>query len=178
MTLGDVLASLAAALVIYISWTATLLLVALALPHQVTRAERRLLDAPGLCAALGAVILLVLGILSARLMGSGPGPTKLLGGLILGGIGFGAAVGSAAIVKILAGRMDVLGSALTPFERLTRASALYAAAGFFPILGWFIVLPAALLLSLGSAALALRVKPKTAPAISDFEKTVSLEPLR
>ena len=42
---------------------------------------------------------------------------------------------------------------MTPFASLTRASALYVLAGFLPIIGWFVLLPAALFLSVGSAVL-------------------------
>jgi len=74
------------------------------------------------------------------------------------------AVGSAAAIRLLGARIDALGSPMTPFASLTRASVLYVAAGFLPIIGWGVVLPAALLLSLGSGVAALgRAKPQARP---------------
>ena len=73
----------------------------------------------------------------------------------MGGLGVVAALGSAAIVRLLSARIDALGSPMTPFASLTRASVLYVAAGYLPVIGWGIVLPAALLLSVGSGVAVL-----------------------
>ena len=53
---------------------------------------------------------------------------------------------------------------MTPFASLTRASVLYVAVGFLPVIGQFAILPAALLLAVGSGVPALfRARPKPYP---------------
>ena len=48
-----------------------------------------------------------------------------------------------------------MGSPMTPFASLTRASVLYTAAGFLPVIGWFGLLPLALFLAVGSGVAVL-----------------------
>lgn len=165
MTLGDILAALAAIFIVGASWAAAILLVALAFPRPVARAETALREAPGRCAGVGSAIVLVCGLLAILLVNVAPGPLKLLGALLLGGLGLLAALGSAAIVRLVASRIDDLGSPLSHFGSLTRASVLYVCAGFLPILGWFFLIPAALLFSVGCGLAALRQPKKSRTAL-------------
>jgi hypothetical protein len=155
MTLGDVLAILAAVFIVGASWAAAILLVALAFPKPVARAETCLTTAPGRCAGLGFFALLVCGLPAILLISAAPEPLKLVGVVLLGALGLLVALGNAAIVRLVASRIDDLGSPLTPFGSMTRASVLYVSAGSLPILGWFFFVPAALLLSIGCGLSAL-----------------------
>lgn len=155
MTIGDVLAVIAAVLLVGASWAATILTIALAFPARVTSAQAKLTGAPGVCLGRGLAVLLVGGLLAIALSQAATGPVRGLALLILGGLGVVAALGSAAIVRLLGARIDALGSPMTPFASLTRASVLYVAAGFLPVIGWGVVLPAALLLSVGSGVAVL-----------------------
>jgi len=164
MTIGDVLAVIAAALLVGASWAATILTIALAFPARVAAAQARLTSAPGTCLARGLVVLVIGVVLAIVLSKAAAGPVRGLALLVLGGLGVIAAVGSAAAIRLLGARIDALGSPMTPFASLTRASVLYVSAGFLPIIGWGVVLPAALLLSLGSGVAALgRAKPQARP---------------
>jgi len=165
MTLGDILAALAAIFIVGASWAASVLLVALAFPRPVARAETALRETPGRCAGVGSAVVLVCGLLAILLINVAPGPLKLLGAVLLGGLGFLAALGSGAIVRLVAGRIDDLGSPLSPFGSLTRAAVLYVAAGFLPILGWFFLIPAAVLFSVGCGLEALRQPKKSVAAL-------------
>lgn len=156
MTFGDVLAALAVVFIVGASWAAAILLVALAFPRPVARAETCLTTAPGRCAGIGSGAVLVCGLLAILLLNTAPGPLKLAGAVLLGVLGLLSTLGSAAIVRLVASRIDDLGSPLSPFGSLTRASVLYVSAGFLPVLGWFFFLPAALLLSVGCGLRALR----------------------
>lgn len=155
MTLGDILAALAVVFIVGASWAAAILLAALAFPRPVARAKACLTTAPGRCAGAGTVALLVGGFPAFLLITFAPGPLKLLGAVLLGVLGLLSTLGSAAIVRLVASRIDDLGSSLTAFGSLTRASVLYVSAGFLPVLGWFFFLPAALLLSVGCGLSAL-----------------------
>lgn len=162
MTIGDILAVIAAVLLVGASWAATILMIALAFPARVAAAQAKLTGAPGACMGRGLVVLVVSLLLAAALSKAAAGPARLLALVVLGGLGVVAALGSAAVVRLLGGRIDALGSPMTPFGSLTRASALYVAAGFLPVIGWGIVLPAALLLSVGSGV-AVLFKARPAP---------------
>jgi len=165
MTIGDILAVIAAVLLVGASWAATILMIALAFPARIAAAQAKLIGAPGACLARGFATLLVCGLLAIALSKAAAGPARLLALLLLGGLGVVAALGSAATVRLLSARIDALGSPMTPFASLTRASVLYVAAGFLPVIGWAAVLPAALLLSVGSGvAVLFRAKPQARPA--------------
>ena len=110
MTIGDVLAAIAIIFIVGASWTSAILLAALGLPKPVARAENNLLAAPGRCAALGSAAMLLFGLMTTMLLSAAPGPGKLLGGVMLGLLGLVAALGSGAIVQLLARRIDALGS--------------------------------------------------------------------
>ena len=161
MTLGDVLAVIAAVMIVGASWAAAILMIALAFPAKVTLAQEKLTIAPGWCAGRGVVAVAAGGVLALALSQAAAGPARLLAALILGALGIVAALGSAAIVRLLGARIDALGSPMTPFASLTRASFLYVGAGFFPVIGTFAILPAALVLSVGCGLPTLfRLKPK------------------
>ena len=177
MTIGDILAVIAAVLLVGASWAATILMIALAFPARVAAAQAKLTAAPGACLARGFVVLLVSAVLAIALSKAAAGPARLLALLVLGGLGVIAAVGSAAVVRLLSARIDALGSPMTPFASLTRASVLYVAAGFLPVIGWGVVLPAALLLSVGSGVTVLfgarrqaqPTRPLPSPALETLE---------
>ena len=179
MTLGDVLAVVAAVMLVGASWAAAILMVALAFPARVSEAQAKLTQFPGICLSRGLVVSGVGGVLAIALSQAPAGPVKLLAALILGALGIVAAIGSAAVVRLLGARIDALGSPMTPFASLTRASFLYVGAGFFPVIGTFAILPAALFLSVGCGLPALfRAKPKArssavlSPAIPIGEREI------
>lgn len=168
MTLGDILAVIAAVMLVGASWAATILTVALAFPAKVAAAQEKLTAAPGWCAGRGLVVTAVCALAAIALSQAAAGPARLLAAVILGALGIVAAIGSAAAVRLLSGRIDALGSPMTPFASLTRASVLYVAVGFLPIVGWAGILPVALILSVGSGvAVLFRARPKmqAAPTI-------------
>ncbi len=166
MTIGDVLAAVAALLTLGASWGAAILLAALAFPARAARAQTRLTEHPWACLGRGVVVLTVCG-LPALLLAQAPGPVRLLLLFPLGLLAAGAVVGSAAAVRLLAGRIETVGSPLAPFAALTRATFLFVSAGFLPVFGWFLVLPAALLLALGAGLPALLPARTHAPAFAE-----------
>ncbi len=154
MTLGDILAVTAGLMLTGAAWTATILLFALAFPGRTAAAQAKLTVSPGRCLMVGLGTTAVAGLLAAICFGAAAGPVKLVAGLIAAGIGMTAALGSAGMIQLLGERITHLGTPMTPFASLTRASVLYVLAGFLPVIGWFVVLPAALCLAVGSGVLA------------------------
>jgi hypothetical protein len=63
-----------------------------------------------------------------------------------------------------------MGAGMAPFAGMTRAVALYVLAGYTPLIGWFVVAPAALLISVGSFAATIR------PRRTDAARPVVAEP--
>jgi len=175
MTLGDILAVIAAILTVGAAWVATILLVVLAFPARVAGAQAKLTGAPGRCAGQGFGVALGIGLLAA-ICANGPGPVKGVSLVLLGALGATAALGSAAVVRFLGGRIDVMGSPMAPFASLTRASALYVASGFLPVIGWFFVMPVALLLSVGSGVASLW--PEKKPKVVSPSPNAFVEPVQ
>lgn len=170
MTIGDVLAALAAIGAVGAAWTATILLFALAFPARAAAAQAKLTAAPGASLGIGLAVVLIGSLLAAACWHAPAGPIKLLAGVIAGGIGLAAALGSAGAVRLLGERVDAAGAAPSPFASLTRAAILYVLSGFLPALGWFVLLPGALLLSVGSGVTALLpVRVKSAARRADSE---------
>ncbi len=160
MTIGDVLAVIAGLLTVGAAWAATILVVALAFPTRVAAAQGKLTASPGLCLARGLGIVVIGGLLAAMFWGAAAGGHRLLAGVVLGGLGLLAALGSAAMARLLGERIDAMGSPMTPFASLTRASVLYVTAGFLPVIGWFVLMPLALMLAVGSGVAVLRGEKK------------------
>jgi len=150
MTIGDILAVIALLVATGAAWGATILLTLTLFPERVERAQDALLTKPAHCFWRGAGASLVLGVLGVAAMNL-PGPGRLFSIILLGGLAAAAAVGSGGIVRTMSDRIGKEGTDLTPFARLTRATALYVCAGFLPLVGWLAIVPAALLLAVGSA---------------------------
>lgn len=169
MTIGDVLAVVAAVVAVGLCWAATLLLTALAFPERARRAGEAVTSAPGRCLARGAGVFFVVGVLAFALMHSPAGPVRLVGDVAWGVLALFAAVGSAGIARLLGERVQAVGTHMTPFAALTRGTALYVLAGFLPVVGWFLIVPLALLFSLGGAVAALRPARRATPTIAEPE---------
>lgn len=176
MTIGDVLAVVAALAAVGIGWAATVLMVALAFPERARRAGEAIAGAPGVSLARGAGLFVAVAFVAGTLIHHAAGPVRLIGFALWAGLGLFAAVGSAGIARLLGERIQGVGTHMRPFAALTRGAALYVAAGFLPIIGWFLVAPLALLFSLGGAFAALRpirparpareAAPEYAPAVT------------
>ena len=175
MTIGDVLAVVAGIGAVGAAWIAAILLFALAFPTRAAAAEKKLTEAPGAAFGLGLTVVLVGGLLAAVCWNSPAGPIKLLAAVIAGAICLAAAVGSAGAVRLLGERIDAAGTGFSPFASLTRAAILYVLAGFLPVLGWFLILPVALLLSVGSGTAALLPKRVKQPARQAEIESVKVE---
>ncbi len=169
MTIGDVLAVTAGISLVGAAWTATILLFVLAFPGRTAAAQARLTAAPGACFGQGLAVILIAAFLAALCWNASAGPVKLLAGLIAGGIGLAAALGSAGAVRLLAERISSPRLAPPPFGGVTRAAILYVLAGFLPLLGWFVLVPGALLLSVGSATSVMLPRRAAQPARTQSE---------
>lgn len=159
MTIGDILAVIAAVALAGASWAATLIGTALLFPSVVDRAALRLSTSGGRCVGQGVLAVVAMAIVGAILH---TGPLRLLSAGLWCGLALTSAVGGAAVIRLMGERIGWLGSEMSPFARLTRAAALYVGAGFVPVAGWFLLTPIAALATVGAGLGALR-KPRPLP---------------
>lgn len=159
MTIGDVLAVIAAVVLVAASWGSTLLVVSLAFRSKAAAAENRIVSAPGSSFATGFAVIVVVGIAAALLNRSHAGPVRIGAGALLTGLAVLAAVGGAGIIRLLSERIQETGSPMQPFTTLTRSAALYVFAGLVPIFGWFVITPVAACLSVGGGIAAMLGRP-------------------
>src|SRR5580700_7902068 len=140
MTIGDILAVIAAVMLAAASWGSTVLMAGLLFTAVTARAEEKLWSAPRKCLGQGFLATLVM-VLASLLFIHAAGPLRLVSYALWATLAFAAAIGSAGIVRIMADRISGAGTELTGFARLTRATFLYVAAGFVPVVGWFLFTP-------------------------------------
>lgn len=155
MTIGDILAVIAAVMLAAASWGATVLMTGLLFPSAAARAEEQLLTGAGKCFARGFFSTLAMVLVSLFFIHAA-GPFRLISYTLWAVLSLSAALGSAGVIRIMAGRIDHFGTAMTGFACLTRATALYVAGGFVPIVGWFLFTPVAAIGTIGAGLAALR----------------------
>lgn len=173
MTIGDVLAAIAAIFTLGATWAATILLVALAFPVRAQRAQEALVSSPGASLARGLGVALLF-LAAAGALGHHPaGPVRLLAALLWACLGALTALGSAGIARLIGERIQTVGVSMSPFASLTRGTLVYVISGFLPIIGWFLVAPVALLLSLGSGVGALN---RAQPVALERESLITMGP--
>jgi hypothetical protein len=173
MTIGDVLAAVSAAVLVIFSWIAMLVMASVVMPARVTAARERIEASPGRCGLLGAGVLIAALILTAVTMHALVGAARLVPFLLWGLILAAAVVGSAGIVQIVA--MRTVDAGAPRVTQLFRAAALYALAGLFPICGWMIVTPIALVVSLGAAISAPKAKTQSADSNTQTPELASAQ---
>ncbi|MBT3313758.1 MAG: hypothetical protein HN390_04005 [Anaerolineae bacterium] len=133
-------------------------------PATVERAQTRLDESPWKSFWVGLVVLIILAIPTMVLLSAGGGVGQFLGWALVAAIltvnGIGAAGIAAKMGLLLAKRSD----GLSPASAFVRGAVALELAAVFPLVGWFIVIPLAIIASLGATAFALFSKKKTVEA--------------
>ncbi|MBX3176388.1 MAG: hypothetical protein KF886_03430 [Candidatus Hydrogenedentes bacterium] len=122
----------------------------------VTRPVRALLTG-----ALAGVPALLLGL---GLAAQGAGPLKLAGVLILSGLVLLALFGATGIVRRVGQGLSEGGPARASGAVVLRGGAVVSTACVLPVAGWFVLLPAILIVGLGAALMAWWSRSAAAPA--------------
>lgn len=169
MTQAQVQAAMAVVAVLIATWAGTMMAVALLLPRQSKRASEALSGMPWVCGAtgLGLAFLVIIGFVLLNL----PLPlAKLLGFLLLLGLGGLLSIGGAGVALLMGDRISEMSGARTSFTALVRGSVVYSLAVGFPFIGWFLFAPLSIVFALGAGVVALwpsrvtAVPPMTPPA--------------
>ena len=154
MTMSTVFSIVSVILGFALSMTATALLAAALLPRWVTRSRERIRRKPirtflvGL--VLGGVCVLISGATS-----SGGGPLGFIGAILMAGtLGF-ALCGSAGVAMAIGEGLPSPADTDRPWKAIIRGWVVLSLASLLPVLGWFFVLPIALLTGFGAALLSL-----------------------
>jgi hypothetical protein len=154
MNMADVAAVFGTLLALGIAFPGLLMAWWLLFPSAVGRAKQRFVRTPGRCFGLGLVIAFFMAI-PITILFLIPGPGQLMGFVaLLLALGI-AAIGAAGIAATMGERLTQRAGSLTPFAAFIRGAIALELAAAFPFLGWFIVIPIALIISLGATTFAL-----------------------
>jgi hypothetical protein len=125
-------------------------------PATIERARFRLERTPWQCLWLGLGFAILAGTPIAALLALPSGMTKLMGGSLLTVLLAVAGLGAAGIAAKMSEQWMRRGSeGLSPAGAFVRGAVALELAAAFPIIGWFIVIPLAIIASLGATAFAL-----------------------
>jgi hypothetical protein len=167
VAIGDVLAVVAAIFAICGSAWALLVISSVIFGNRTRHAQTAIESRPWRCLGIGVSIVAVFGFM-AVVLAAQPNPAfKLFGTTIYLAIFGIAVVGGGGLATLIARKMLPLDSALTPFQALTRGSGILVLAGLFPMLGWFVVGPLSLLISVGAGVHARLARAEAPPVMPE-----------
>ena len=124
-------------------------------PSPVERARARLESAPWSTFWVGLGITIALVIPIIILVALPYGPAKFLGFSFMVIVLCISGLGAAGIVARMADRLSEHSGALSPFSAFLRGAVTLELAAFFPLIGWFIIIPLAIFVSIGATFFAL-----------------------
>jgi hypothetical protein len=139
-------------------------------PATVGRARTRLERTPWQCFWLGGVFTAVFSIPIVILIALPFGPAKFAGFALMSVALTVAALGAAGLAAKMGDHLTQNANGLSRAGAFVRGAVALELAAGFPIIGWLIILPLAVVLSLGATAFALlhwmpRVAVQTPPAL-------------
>jgi len=124
-------------------------------PNLIARAQTRIAKSLASSFWLGLIVVIALLIPIVVLFALPIGPAKSLGWILLAASLALSSIGSAGIAAHLGEQMKRMGNPFNPLGAFVRGSIILELAGFFPILGWFFLLPLSLITAFGATAFAL-----------------------
>ncbi|WP_420628793.1 hypothetical protein [Candidatus Leptofilum sp.] len=153
-------------ILILFSWgtlAALLVLLPALLPNRVARAQQVAQNSPGRSFVIGLVNFLFFGLV-ATIFAQGGEAGGLIALIILMVIMAMTAVGLAAINQIVQARLYPKGAGVRVG---LKTAVILLAGGLVPLLGWLVVAPVLLLISLGAGIIA-QVRPRQKPQPTEF----------
>ena len=153
--MADISAIFFILLIISIAFPAMLSAWWLLFPALITRAQTRIEKSLARSFWLGLVIVIALTIPIVILLALPFGPAKFIGWILIAASLALSSIGSAGIAAHLGERMKQAGNNYTSLSAFVRGSVVLELAAFFPVLGWFFLLPLALITAFGATGFAL-----------------------
>lgn len=161
MTIGDVLAVVAGIGSACVATWALLLGMALLFNRRANMAQQNLQSSPWRVLASGSVLALF-GVGGAIVLLNQPnGILKLVGWALLLATLALAALGVGGLILLLAESVQRAQPGMSQFQALLRGAGLLVAAGLVPLLGWFLMVPVTIIISIGAGWCALRGRVPT-----------------
>jgi hypothetical protein len=157
MTMADVLTGTLIVLGLLVTLPALWLLMRALFPAAVGRSRDRIAAAPVRCFFLGLLPGLFLFVGSVALLNLGGPPGKLLGLLMFTAGVLLAGVGLAGFSAVVGERLPSTADEGRPWRGMVRGAVCLELSFLLPVIGWFGVLPIAMLTGLGAAVMALAV---------------------
>ena len=117
-------------------------------------ALRRRTLASALVGAAALLVTTVLAVVALTVFGKLGGPGKFANGLIVAALAFPVTMGLGAVSRFVGERMPSPADAGRPWRATLRGGVTCALAFVTPLVGWFVVLPAAVATGFGAMALA------------------------
>ncbi len=124
-------------------------------PATVERAQHRLDTTPWKSFWFGAVLLFILAIPVGVIFSAGGGVGQFLGWVLVAATLTVSAVGAAGIAAKMGVLLSRRSNDISSVAAFVRGAIALELAAVFPLVGWFIVIPLAIVASLGATAFAL-----------------------
>lgn len=162
ITIGDALAVVSFVVALCLCSWALVLTMSLLFRVRTAAAWNAVESRPFRSFFAGAICLAAGGIASAALAAQPAPAIKVVG--IAGYLALLtiAALGASGLVQLVSARIKSLDPSLPSYTSLARAAAIVVIAGALPFLGWFLIAPVVILVSLGAGITALMTKPVAA----------------
>jgi hypothetical protein len=140
----------------------------LLLPTTVKRAQLRLEYTPGRCFWLGGVMIAVMIIPILILLSLPSGGAKFFGWILIALVLALSSLGSAGLAAKMGEQLATRSHNFSAFGAFLRGALILELAAFFPVLGWFFVVPLTTVTSIGATGFALlhwmpKIKVASAP---------------
>jgi len=169
--LGDVTTVFAILIALGVVFPGLLLAWSLLLPGMIERARERVSRTPGRSFVFGLLVLFIVGVPIA-ILNRLSGPFQFFAYVFAFLLLTLASIGAAGLASLMGERLRGQGVRVTSPGALVRGAIALEFATIFPFIGWFIVLPLTLLLSLGASVFALlHWMPRVKPEASNVERT-------
>lgn len=154
MTMSTVFSIVSVILGFALSMSATALLASALFPRWVARSRERVRRKPIRTFLIGLVMGGICALISSA-TSSGGGPLGFIGAILMAGtLGF-ALCGSAGVAMAIGEGLPSPADAQRPWKAIIRGWVVLSLASLLPVLGWFFVLPIALLVGFGAALVSL-----------------------
>ena len=176
--MADVSAIFGILLMLAIVFPGLMFTVWLLFPEKVSQAEVILRAARGRAFGVGLGSLAVVLLLSLILLNAAAGAGQFLGWLLIAAGLALASIGAAGLALLMGRQLSlVAGGSLGAVRAFLGGVVALELAAAFPVIGWFLVIPAATLFGLGASVLALfRWSPRVQPATSNAAAPAGLSP--
>lgn len=167
--MADISAIFFILLIIAIAFPSMLAAWWLLFPNLIKRAQTRVEKSLASSFWLGLVVVIAVVIPIIVLTALPFGPAKFFGWVLIAASLALSSIGSAGIAAHFGERMRQAGNNYTPLSAFLRGAVILELATFFPVLGWFFLLPLALITAFGATGFALlnwmpREKTQISPA--------------